>query len=327
MPPGIAADRLRERGAIIPRMRTLSLSQPWASLAARGVCRFLARDWADTYRGTVAIHATDVVDADAIDRLSTDTEFAERLATAGLHSSADVEALPRSAIVGVAVIADLWSLESLEEVATEDDAILLGDVVATAVFWELAEAVEIGVIPDPVPSDANVADDAESSASDDREDGGEDDLQVDAASAHSVDGAADEIDGDADEETEDDAADAALAAAARDLDPLDDELAAQVRAAVEAAGARFDSDDLVFWPVQPSPSLAALIGEDAVGDREITQRVWAYVVEQDLQDPEDHAYVYLDDTLRSALETDADGVATVEFTDLVVAQMIRAPKV
>lgn len=303
-------------------MRTLSLSQPWASLAARGVCRFLTRDWADTYRGTVAIHATDVVDADAIDRLSTDTEFAERLATAGLHTSADVEALPRSAIVGAAVIADLWSLESLEEVATEDDAILLGDVVATAVFWELAEAVEIGVIPDPVPSDANVARDAETSASDDRED----DVGVDAASEHGIDGAADEIDGDADEETEDAAADAALATAARDLDPLDDELAAQVRAAVEAAGARFDSDDLVFWPVQPSPSLAALIGEDAVGDREITQRVWAYVVEQDLQDPEDHAYVYLDDTLRSALETDADGVATVEFTDLVVAQMIRAPK-
>jgi SWIB/MDM2 domain len=297
-------------------MRNLSVAQPWATLAARGVCRFLPRAWADTYRGTVAIHATDVVDADAIDRLSTDTEFAERLAAAGLHSAADIDALPRSAIVGAAVIADLWSLESLEEVATEDDAILLGDVVATTVFWELAESVAIEVIPDPVPSaeassmaDANAADDAGVSASD------EDDGVADDGDA-AEDGAAEDAEEEADE-------DVALAAAARDLEPLDDELAARVRAAVEAAGARFDSDDLVFWPVQPSASLAALIGDDALGDREITQRVWAYVVEQDLQDPEDHTFVYLDDTLRAALGSDADGVPTIEFTDLVVAQMVR----
>lgn len=299
-------------------MRTLSVAQPWASLAARGVCRFLAREWADTYRGTVAIHATDVVDADAVDRLSTDTEFAERLAAAGLHSAADIDALPRSAIVGAAVIADLWSLESLEEVATEDDAILLGDVAATAVFWELAESVAIEVIPDPLPSAEassmaieSATDNAGASVSDDATDDG-----VSEDGDEPEDGADGETDADAEE-------DVALAAAARDLEPLDDELAARVRAAVEAAGARFDGDDLVFWPVQPSASLAALIGDDALGDREITQRVWAYVVEQDLQDPEDHTFVYLDDTLRAALGSDADGVPTIEFTDLVVAQMVR----
>jgi hypothetical protein len=296
-------------------MRTLSVAQPWASLAARGVCRFLARDWADNYRGTVAIHATDVVDADAVDRLSTDTEFAERLAAARLHSAADIEALPRSAIVGAAVIADLWSLESLEEVATEDDAILLGDVVATAVFWELAEAVAIEVIPH-APNAA---------PEDDARDGAADAASVEAGD-DADDDAGDEADDEeraAEDEAEEPAEEAALAAAARDLEPLDDELAARVRAAVQAAGARFDSDDLVFWPVQPSPSLAALIGDDALGDREITQRVWAYVVEQDLQDPEDHTFVYLDDTLRAALGSDADGVPTIEFTDLVVAQMVR----
>ncbi len=287
-------------------MRTLSAPQPWATLAARGVCRFLARDWADAYRGTVAIHATDVVDADAIDRLSTDTEFAERLAAAGLHTPADIEALPRSAIVGAAVIADLWSMESLEEVATEDDAILLGDVVSTAVFWELAEAVEFVPIPH-VPFNADDAD-AKNADSADNTDA---DADSDGATEDST------------EDATDDNTDPALATAARDLDPLNDEQAARVRAAVEAAGARFDSDDLVFWPVQPSASLAALIGDDAIGDREITQRVWAYVVEQDLQDPEDHTFVYLDDTLRAALESDADGVATIEFTDLVVAQMVR----
>jgi upstream activation factor subunit UAF30 len=308
-------------------MRTLSVAQPWASLAARGVCRFLAREWADTYRGTVAIHATDVVDADAIDRLSTDTEFAERLAAAGLHSSADIEALPRSAIVGAAVIADLWSLESLEEVATEDDAILLGDVVPTAVFWELAEAVAIEGIPHA--PNAPQQDDARDEASDHAADVGSDDADADVdddGDDDAGDVAGDEAEaeqGAAEDEAEEPAEEAALAAAARDLEPLDDELAARVRAAVEAAGARFDSDDLVFWPVQPSASLAALIGDDALGDREITQRVWAYVVEQDLQDPEDHTFVYLDDTLRAALGSDADGVPTIEFTDLIVAQMVR----
>lgn len=275
-------------------MRTLLVAQPWASLIARGECRFLTRTWADAYRGTVAIQATSAVDNEAIERLSSDVEFAERLRAAGLGSASDCDALPRSAIVGVAVIADLWSLESLEEIATEDDAVLLGDVASSSVFWELAEAVEIPAVAIVEPAEPVADADAEAASDDD----------------------------DADDETDETDEDVGIDAQ-RDLEPVDDTVAAQVRDAVSAAGALFDDDGLVFWPVHPSPALAELIGDDALGDRDITQRVWAYVVEHDLQDAEDHSYVYLDDTLRDVLGTDADGVPTVEFTDLVVAQMVR----
>ena len=266
----------------------LSLPQPWATLLARGIARFVVRADATDYRGTIAIGANANVDMDAVDRMVADPEFASRLIAAGFSDASDIEALPRNAIVGVAVIADLWSLESLEEVATEDDAILIGDVADTTVFWELAEAVEIAPLPIENPSEATIEEPIEESA--------DTTAPVEPLSAP---------------------------LSAPLSEPMPDALVTQVREATQRAGARFDDDGLVFWPVAPSASLAALIGEDAIGDPEITRRVWAYVVEQDLQDPEDHAYVYLDDALRSALNTDADGMPTIEFTDLIVSQMVR----
>jgi hypothetical protein len=240
-------------------MLLLSVPQPWATLLSRGAARFVVRDDATDYRGTVAIHAADVIDPETVERLETDTEFAERMAALGFTSVADVEALPRDAIVGVAVIADLWGIDALEEVATEDDAIFIGDVADTAVFWELAESVEIAAIAQP----------------------------------------------------------------GTDFEPMSDAVASAVQNAAQQVGARFDHDGLVFWPVTPTAALASLIGDDAVGDREITSRVWAYVVEHDLQDAEDNAYVYLDDSLRSALARDDDGMPTIEFTECIVAQMQR----
>ena len=235
----------------------LSLPQPWASLLSRGAIRFAVCEEPTTYRGTIALHASDEIDPEVLERLESDAEFIERLTALGLASTADVEALPREAIVGVAAVADVWSLDALEEVATEEDAILLGDVAETYVFWELAEPVEITVIPQP----------------------------------------------------------------AAPFDEMSETQAAAVAAAAMDAGARFDADGLVFWPLTPSESLATLIGEDAIGDREITRRVWAYVMEQDLQDPEDNAYVYLDDALRAALGSDADGMTSIEFGECIHAQL------
>ncbi len=235
----------------------LSLPQPWASLLARGAVRFAVCADTTRYRGTVAIHASSDIDPEPLERLETDAEFIALMAARGFNTASDFDALPRDAIVGIGVIADVWTMETLEEVATEDDAILIGDVVETAVFWELAEVVEFDAID----------------------------------------------------------------AAAAPFEPLPDALTSAAQDAARSAGAQFDADGLVFWPVVPSASLAALIGDDAIGDREITRRVWAHVAEHDLQDPEDHAYVYLDDALRSALETDADGMPTIEFLACINAQL------
>lgn len=296
-------------------MKTVLILQPWATLAARGEAKFFARRAPDAYRGTVAIVSDAHVDGAAVERWQSDPEFAERLATFGLHTLADIDGLPRSAIVGVAVIVDMWSLASLEEVATEDDAILLGDVDADASFVELAEALAL----DPIPFEPN---DEPSEETEHEEDEGAlsdaDEATDDVADQE----ANDELGGD----TGDDEANDEIPqedAAPKDLVPLPDEVAAAVRAATLAKGARFDSDDLVFWPVTPSASLAVLIGDDAVGDREITNRVWAHVAENDLQDPEDHSYVYLDDALREALETNVDGLTSVAFSELLAAHVIK----
>ena len=275
----------------------LSLHQPWASLLARGAVRFTVCEAPTAYRGTIAIHASDAIDPVIADRLESDPEFTERLSARGLGTLHDVEALPRNAIVGVAVLADVWSMDTLGDVATEDDAILIGDVIETTVFWELVEAVEIATIADPVlaeraitNSDTAEADDAESEEAESND-------------------------------AESDTAESDIVAPVRLSEPMPEELADAVEDAAKLAGAQFDADGLVFWPVSPTPSLASLIGDDAIGDREITRRVWEYVIEQDLQDPEDNAYVYLDDALRSALNTDADGMTTIEFGECINAQI------
>lgn len=102
-----------------------------------------------------------------------------------------------------------------------------------------------------------------------------------------------------------------------------DAVASTLRSAALAKGARFDNDDLVFWPVIPSPSLAVLIGDDALGDRDITNRVWAHIAEHDLQDPEDHSYVYFDEVLRLALNTDVDGLSAIAFSERLASHVIR----
>ena len=269
-------------------MQMLTLPQPWASLLARGAMRFAVREEPTAYRGTIAIKASDVIDPEVVERLETDSDFSQRLASLGLQSASDVEGLPREAIVGVAVLADVWSMDTLEEVATEDDAILIGDVVETAVFWELVEAVEITAIADPTVANPHLAEPDEEQSDDEEQSGDEEPDVVKPASS---------------------------------FEPIPEALADALQDAATAAGARFDEDGLVFWPLTPSDNLATLIGDDAVGDREITRRVWAYVVEQDLQDPEDNAYVYLDDALRNALNSDADGMTTVEFGECINAQI------
>lgn len=302
-------------------MHILTVQQPWATLLSRGHARFAVRHDATAYRGTVAIRAGAEVDHEVVARLADEPDFAERLASFGINSAADLNALPRDTFVGVAAVADLWGFTALEEIATEDDAILLGEVSELAVFWELVEAVAISPIADPIAD--LVADDvADNAMYADEPDG-----EVDG-SRESEHGDDDDADADADDDADAEADDDAVHA--RPIDPpmvaVSDEVAARIREAVLHAGARFDDDDLVFWPVVPSDALAVLIGSDAVGDREITRRVWAHVLEHDLQDAEDHTYVYLDDALRMALDTNEEGMSTVEFTSLVVAQMLHAER-
>ena len=51
-------------------------------------------------------------------------------------------------------------------------------------------------------------------------------------------------------------------------------------------------------PVKLSPELAAWVGSETASRPEITKRLWAYVKENNLQDPSDKRYVLADSTLR-----------------------------
>ena len=96
------------------RMLMLSLPQPWASLLARGVVRFAVCEDSTRYRGSVALHASPDVDPEPYERLETDPEFLALLSGHGFGAPGDFDALPRNAIVGVAVITDVWTLERRE---------------------------------------------------------------------------------------------------------------------------------------------------------------------------------------------------------------------
>ncbi len=83
-------------------MKGLSLTQPWASLVARGVKRVETRSWSTHYRGPLAIYAAKSFPPDC-------QAFAERCAILGLTPCA----LPLGAIVAIATLAGCRNTEDV----------------------------------------------------------------------------------------------------------------------------------------------------------------------------------------------------------------------
>ena len=69
-------------------------------------------------------------------------------------------------------------------------------------------------------------------------------------------------------------------------------------------------------PVQPSDTLAAVVGNKPIPRTEVTKRLWAYIKKNKLQDQKNRRMIKADDTLKSVF----GGKATVnmfEMTKLV----------
>ena len=69
-------------------------------------------------------------------------------------------------------------------------------------------------------------------------------------------------------------------------------------------------------PVQPSDTLAAVVGSKPIPRTEVTKRLWAYIKKNKLQDQKNKRMMNADDTLKSVF----GGKATVnmfEMTKLV----------
>jgi upstream activation factor subunit UAF30 len=69
-------------------------------------------------------------------------------------------------------------------------------------------------------------------------------------------------------------------------------------------------------PVKPDEKLAAVIGNEPLPRTEVTRKVWDYIRNHQLQDPENKTFICADDLLRQVFEG-KDRVSMFEMTRLV----------
>ena len=69
-------------------------------------------------------------------------------------------------------------------------------------------------------------------------------------------------------------------------------------------------------PMNPSPALAAIVGNKAMPRTEITSKVWAYIKKHGLQDTKNKRQINADDTLKAVLGG-KKSVTMFELTALV----------
>jgi len=68
-------------------------------------------------------------------------------------------------------------------------------------------------------------------------------------------------------------------------------------------------------PMTPSPTLAAVIGAEAIPRTEVTKKIWEYIKKNDLQDPANKRNINADDKLRPLFGKDQ--VSMFEMTKLI----------
>jgi hypothetical protein len=123
--------------------KVLSIRQPWASMIVRGLKRFEIRSWSTQFRGQLLIHASSARPGGVFEELFDDGELAELLKQIGISSLADMQALPRSAIVGAVDLTEVLDAQTFESVSTADDASVVGAFNDDDIFFRLSNAVEI----------------------------------------------------------------------------------------------------------------------------------------------------------------------------------------
>ncbi len=57
-------------------------------------------------------------------------------------------------------------------------------------------------------------------------------------------------------------------------------------------------------PLQPSPQLAAVVGNSPLPRGEVVSKVWGYIKQHNLQNPENRREILADDTLRKVFGKD-----------------------
>ena len=60
----------------------------------------------------------------------------------------------------------------------------------------------------------------------------------------------------------------------------------------------------IFAPIQPSPELGAIVGDDKLARSEVISKVWEYIKKNDLQNPENEREIMADDKLKKVFGKD-----------------------
>jgi chromatin remodeling complex protein RSC6 len=60
----------------------------------------------------------------------------------------------------------------------------------------------------------------------------------------------------------------------------------------------------IHAPVQPSPELGAVVGNDKLPRSEVISKVWAYIKSNDLQNPENKREILADEALKKVFGKD-----------------------
>jgi upstream activation factor subunit UAF30 len=93
--------------------------------------------------------------------------------------------------------------------------------------------------------------------------------------------------------------------------------AAKAGASKKAGGSKGGAANSAFMaPLTPDAALAAVVGKDPLPRTEVTKRVWDYIREHKLQDPNDKRTIKADAKLKAVFDG-KDSVSMFELTKLV----------
>ena len=69
-------------------------------------------------------------------------------------------------------------------------------------------------------------------------------------------------------------------------------------------------------PIQPVDKLAAVVGDQPMPRTDVTKKVWDYIRQHNLQDPQNKTFIIADETLKQVFDG-KDRVSMFEMTKLV----------
>jgi upstream activation factor subunit UAF30 len=93
--------------------------------------------------------------------------------------------------------------------------------------------------------------------------------------------------------------------------------ASKAGAAKKASGSKGGAANSAFMaPLQPDDALAAVVGKDPLPRTEVTKRIWDYIRQNNLQDPNDKRTIRADAKLKAIFDG-KDSVTMFELTKLV----------